>query len=42
MNPTVAMLSLLGVTGERAKMSDGATEMGRRLKAATDRPVARA
>ena len=32
-------VSLLGVTGERAKLSDGATEMGRRLKAATDRPV---
>jgi tryptophan synthase alpha chain len=32
-------VSLLGVTGERAKLSDGATEMGRRLKAATDKPV---
>ena len=32
-------VSLLGVTGERAKLSDGALEMGRRLKAATDRPV---
>jgi tryptophan synthase alpha chain len=27
------------VTGERAKLSDGALEMGRRLKAATDKPV---
>jgi tryptophan synthase alpha chain len=32
-------VSLLGVTGERAKLSEGALEMGRRLKAATDRPV---
>jgi tryptophan synthase alpha chain len=32
-------VSLLGVTGERAKLSDGALEMGRRLKAATDKPV---
>lgn len=32
-------VSLLGVTGERAKLSDGALLMGRRLKAATDKPV---
>jgi tryptophan synthase alpha chain len=32
-------VSLLGVTGERAKLSEGALEMGRRLRAATDRPV---
>jgi tryptophan synthase alpha chain len=32
-------VSLLGVTGERAKLSEGAVEMGRRLKAATDKPV---
>jgi tryptophan synthase alpha chain len=32
-------VSLLGVTGERAKLSEGALEMGRRLKAATDLPV---
>ena len=32
-------VSLLGVTGERAKLSDRALEMGRRLKAATDTPV---
>jgi tryptophan synthase alpha chain len=32
-------VSLLGVTGERAKLADGALEMGRRLKAATDKPV---
>ena len=32
-------VSLLGVTGERAKLSDGALEMGRRLKVATDKPV---
>ena len=32
-------VSLLGVTGERVKLSDGALEMGRRLKAATDKPV---
>ncbi|HEV3364405.1 MAG TPA: tryptophan synthase subunit alpha [Acidimicrobiia bacterium] len=32
-------VSLLGVTGERAKLSQGALEMGRRLKAATDKPV---
>jgi tryptophan synthase alpha chain len=32
-------VSLLGVTGERAKLSGGALEMGRRLKAATDKPV---
>jgi tryptophan synthase alpha chain len=32
-------VSLLGVTGERAKLSEGALEMGQRLKAATDKPV---
>jgi tryptophan synthase alpha chain len=32
-------VSLLGVTGERDKLSGGALEMGRRLKAATDKPV---
>jgi len=32
-------VSLLGVTGERAKLSEGALEMGRRLKEATDKPV---
>ncbi|HVW31459.1 MAG TPA: tryptophan synthase subunit alpha, partial [Acidimicrobiia bacterium] len=32
-------VSLLGVTGERASLSGGALEMGRRLKAATDKPV---
>jgi tryptophan synthase alpha chain len=32
-------VSLLGVTGERARLSEGALEMGRRLKAATDKPV---
>jgi len=32
-------VSLLGVTGERAKLSDGALGMGRRLKAATDKPI---
>jgi tryptophan synthase alpha chain len=32
-------VSLLGVTGERAKLSEGALEMGRRLRAATDKPV---
>ena len=32
-------VSLLGVTGERAQLSGGALEMGRRLKAATDKPV---
>ncbi len=32
-------VSLLGVTGERDKLSGGALEMGRRLKAATDMPV---
>ena len=32
-------VSLLGVTGERAKLSEGALEMGRRLKAGTDKPV---
>ena len=32
-------VSLLGVTGERATLSDQALVMGRRLKAATDRPV---
>jgi tryptophan synthase alpha chain len=32
-------VSLLGVTGERDKLSGGALEMGRRLRAATDKPV---
>jgi tryptophan synthase alpha chain len=32
-------VSLLGVTGERATLADQAVEMGRRCKAATDRPV---
>ena len=32
-------VSLLGVTGERATLSEGALEMGRRLKAATEKPV---
>jgi tryptophan synthase alpha chain len=32
-------VSLLGVTGERSTLSEGALEMGRRLKAATDKPV---
>lgn len=32
-------VSLLGVTGERASLSNRALEMGRRLKAATDTPV---
>jgi len=32
-------VSLLGVTGERAQLPRYAGEMGRRLKAATDRPV---
>ena len=32
-------VSLLGVTGERVKLSEGALEMGRRLKEATDKPV---
>lgn len=32
-------VSLLGVTGERATLSDMAEIMGRRLKAVTDRPV---
>jgi tryptophan synthase alpha chain len=32
-------VSLLGVTGERSTLSGGALEMGRRLKAATDKPV---
>jgi tryptophan synthase alpha chain len=32
-------VSLLGVTGERSSLSDRALEMGRRLKAATDKPV---
>jgi tryptophan synthase alpha chain len=32
-------VSLLGVTGERARLSERALEMGRRLKAATDKPV---
>jgi tryptophan synthase alpha chain len=32
-------VSLLGVTGERTVLSNRALEMGRRLKAATDKPV---
>jgi tryptophan synthase alpha chain len=32
-------VSLLGVTGERARLADQAAEMGRRLKAATDKPA---
>jgi tryptophan synthase alpha chain len=32
-------VSLMGVTGERAALASRAAEMGRRLKAATDRPV---
>jgi tryptophan synthase alpha chain len=32
-------VSLLGVTGERSRLADHATEMGRRLKATTDKPV---
>ena len=32
-------VSLLGVTGERNTLSNRALEMGRRLKAATDKPV---
>jgi tryptophan synthase alpha chain len=32
-------VSLLGVTGERAALADAAAEMGRRCKAATDKPV---
>ena len=32
-------VSLLGVTGERATLADKAAEMGRRCKAATDKPV---
>jgi tryptophan synthase alpha chain len=32
-------VSLMGVTGERAALASQAAEMGRRLKAATDRPV---
>jgi tryptophan synthase alpha chain len=32
-------VSLLGVTGERASLADHAAEMGRRLKATTDRPA---
>jgi tryptophan synthase alpha chain len=32
-------VSLLGVTGERANLADHAAEMGRRLKATTDKPV---
>lgn len=32
-------VSLLGVTGERASLATSALTMGRRLKAATDRPV---
>jgi tryptophan synthase alpha chain len=32
-------VSLMGVTGERAALADQASEMGRRVKAATDKPV---
>ena len=32
-------VSLMGVTGERASLAEQAAEMGRRAKAATDRPV---
>lgn len=32
-------VSLMGVTGERASLAEQAGEMGRRLKAATDKPV---
>ncbi len=32
-------VSLMGVTGERARLADQAGEMGRRCKAVTDRPV---
>ena len=32
-------VSLLGVTGERARLPDHAAEVGRRLKAVTDKPV---
>ncbi len=32
-------VSLLGVTGERASLTDQAAEMGRRCKAMTDSPV---
>jgi tryptophan synthase alpha chain len=32
-------VSLLGVTGERSTLSARALEMGRRLKACTDKPV---
>ncbi|MGH8994158.1 MAG: tryptophan synthase subunit alpha [Acidimicrobiia bacterium] len=32
-------VSLLGVTGERASLSERALDMGRRLKAVTDKPV---
>ena len=32
-------VSLLGVTGERTALADAAAEMGRRCKAATDKPV---
>jgi tryptophan synthase alpha chain len=32
-------VSLLGVTGERAALSDHALEMAQRLKAVTDKPV---
>jgi tryptophan synthase alpha chain len=32
-------VSLMGVTGERAALADQAGEMGRRLKAVTDKPV---
>jgi len=35
----VYAVSLLGVTGERAELPPQAAEMGRRCKAATDRPV---
>jgi tryptophan synthase alpha chain len=38
-NGFVYGVSLLGVTGERASLATQATEMGRRLKAATDKPV---
>ena len=32
-------VSLMGVTGERASLASQASEMGRRLKAVTDKPV---
>jgi tryptophan synthase alpha chain len=35
----VYAVSLMGVTGERTRLATSAEEMGRRLKAATDRPV---